>query len=39
MDKRLDQMDRRPILIESDQKQFFTLTGKLEGRIDELHRK
>lgn len=39
MDQRLDRMDERLRLIEGDQKQFFTVTGKLDGRIDELSRK
>ncbi len=39
MDGRLDLMDERLRLIEGDQKQFFTVTGKLDGRIDELSRK
>jgi hypothetical protein len=39
IDSRLDQLDRRLVLIEGDQKQFFAITGKLEGRIEELHRK
>lgn len=39
IDRQFDRMDRRLILIENDQRQFFTITGKLDGRIDELHRK
>lgn len=37
--ERLDRVDARLVLIESDQKQFFAITGKLDGRIEELHRK
>ena len=39
MDRQFDRTDRRLILIENDQKQFFTVTGKMDGRIDELSRK
>lgn len=39
MKERLDRVDARLVLIESDQKQFFAITGKLDGRIEELHRK
>ena len=39
VDRQFDRMDRRLTLIEGDQKQFFAITGRLDGRIDELHRK
>ena len=39
MDQQFKRVDERLKLIESDQKQFFTVTGKLDGRIDELSRK
>ncbi len=35
---RIDKVEHRLELIETDQKQFFTVTGKMEGRIDELSR-
>ena len=39
VDRQFDRVDHRLTVIEADQKQFFTLTGRLEGRIEELHRK
>ena len=39
INKQFDRMDRRLTLIETDQKQFFTISGKLDGRIDELSRR
>lgn len=38
MNKQFERVDRRLTLIENDQKQFFQVTGKLDGRIDELSR-
>ena len=42
-DKRIDRMeqrlDHRLEMIEGDQKQFFTITGRLDGRIDQLSKK
>lgn len=39
MHRQFDEVSRRLGLIEGDQKQFFTVTGKLDGRIEELSRK
>ncbi len=39
MSKRIDHVERRLELIEGDQKQFFTITGRLDGRIDQLSKK
>lgn len=39
MNRRFDEVNRRLELIEKDQKDFFTVTGKLDGRIDELSRR
>ena len=36
--RQFDEVNRRLTLIESDQKQFFAVTGKLDGRIDQLSR-
>lgn len=36
--RQFDEVNRRLTLIEGDQKQFFTVTGKLDGRIDQLSR-
>ncbi len=36
--RELDKMERRLGLIEGDQKHFFEVTGKLDGRIDQLSR-
>ena len=38
MDRQFDRVDRRLTLIEGDQKQFFKVTGTLEGRIEQLSR-
>ncbi len=38
MNKQFERVDRRLTLIENDQKQFFQVTGKMDGRIDELSR-
>ncbi len=37
-DRQFDEVNRRLTLIQGDQKQFFTVTGKLDGRIDQLSR-
>ena len=39
MNRQFDETNRRLGLIESDQKQFYAVTGKLDGRIDEISRK
>ncbi len=39
MDRQFDRMDARMDRIENDQKQFFNVTGKLDGRIDEIARR
>lgn len=36
--RQFDEVNRRLTLIEGDQKQFFAVTGKLDGRIDQLSR-
>lgn len=38
LNTRFNEVDRRLVLIESDQKRFFEVTGKLDGRIDQLSR-
>lgn len=38
VNRQFDEVNRRLTLIEGDQKQFFTVTGKLDGRIDQLSR-
>lgn len=38
MDRQFDRVDKRLTLIEGDQKQFFKITGTLEGRIEQLSR-
>ena len=38
VNRQFDEVSRRLTLIESDQKQFFAVTGKLDGRIDQLSR-
>lgn len=38
MDRQFDRVDKRLTLIEGDQKQFFKVTGTLEGRIEQLSR-
>ncbi len=39
MNRRFDGVERRLELIEGDQKRFFSLTGRMDGRIDELSRR
>ncbi len=34
--RRFDEVNRRLGLIETDQKQFYAVTGKLDGRLDEI---
>ena len=36
--RQFDEVNRRLSLIEGDQKQFFSVTGRLDGRIDQLSR-
>ena len=36
MNRGIDELNRRLTLIESDQKHFFTITGRMDGRIDEI---
>lgn len=36
--REFDDVKRRLILIKADQKHFFEVTGKLDGRIDQLSR-
>lgn len=38
VNRQFDEVSRRLTLIENDQKQFFAVTGKLDGRIDQLSR-
>ncbi len=38
-DARIGRIETRLVGIEQDQKQFFTVTGKLDGRIEELSRR
>ena len=38
VNRQFDEVNRRLTLIESDQEQFFAVTGKLDGRIDQLSR-
>ena len=39
VNRQFDKMDVRLDLIENDQKEFFTVTGRLDGRIEQLSRK
>ena len=39
IEQRLSRIEQRLDLVESDHKQFFSVTGKMEGRIDELARR
>ena len=39
IDRQFDSMGQRMERLENDQKQFFTVTGKLDGRIDEIARR
>ena len=38
VNRQFEEVSRRLSLIENDQKQFFAVTGKLDGRIDQLSR-
>ena len=39
VDQQFDRMDARLLRIESDQREFYGITRKLEGRIDEISRR
>jgi hypothetical protein len=36
IDKRFDGIDKTLVLIQEDQRQFYGITQKLEGRVDEI---
>ncbi len=38
VNRQFDEVNRRLTLIKGNQKQFFAVTGKLDGRIDQLSR-
>ncbi len=38
VNRRFDEVNRRLGLIEADQKQFYAVTGRLDGRLDEFPR-
>ncbi len=38
MNRQFNRVDQRLSLIEADQKEFFTITGRLDGRIEQLSR-
>ena len=38
MNRQFNRMDQRLASIEADQKEFFTITGRLDGRIEQLSR-
>lgn len=39
VNKRIDEVFGRLVVIEADLRQFFSLTGELKGRVDELSKK
>jgi septal ring factor EnvC (AmiA/AmiB activator) len=39
VDKQFDRMDAQLLRIENDQREFYGITRKLEGRVDELSKK
>ena len=39
IDSRLDRIENRVTVIEGDLRQFYSVTGKLEGRLDEISKK
>ncbi len=39
VDKQFDRMDARLLRIEHDQREFYGIARKLEGRVDELSKK
>ena len=39
VDRQFDRMDARLLRIENDQREFYGITRKLEGRIDEISRR
>lgn len=38
MNRQFNRVDSRLALIEADQKEFFSVTGRLDGRIEQLSR-
>lgn len=38
MNRQFNRVDQRLSLIEADQKEFFSITGRLDGRIEQLSR-